>query len=82
MEAGMNAALITMNNEVVCAGSERLLSPFRAEGLLYRLWVTGTARGSTVHMRVNGLTREMSLRVTSVLRRRGIAVDIADAQWA
>jgi hypothetical protein len=78
----MNAALITMNNEVVCAGSERLLSPFRAEGLLYRLWVTGTARGSTVHIRVTGLTREMSLRVTGVLRRRGIAVDITEARWA
>ncbi|WP_336492498.1 hypothetical protein [Methylobacterium nigriterrae] len=75
----MNAALIAMNNEVVCAGSARLLSPLRAEGLLYRLWVTGSARGSTVHLRITGLTHDMRLRVISVLQRRGIAVDVADA---
>jgi len=77
----MNAALIAMNNEVVCAGSERLLSPLRAEGLLYRLWVTGTARGSTVHLRIAGLTHEMRLRITTLLQRRGITVDVADALW-
>ena len=52
----MDTRCITLNNEAVRIGSERMISHLRSEGLSYDLWVTGTASGSTVHLRVADLT--------------------------
>ena len=76
----MTPATIAMNNEAVRLGSERLLRQLRAEGLHYRLWVTGTASGSTVHMRIPDLAPEMRARILRVLQGRGVRLDIEDAQ--
>ncbi|MDR7038553.1 MULTISPECIES: hypothetical protein [Methylobacterium] len=78
----MDEKLITLNNVIIQDSSERLLAQLRAEGLRYRMWVTGTARGSTVHMRVPGLCPEMKARIVDVLDGRGTQLDIEDAQIA
>lgn len=72
----MNAALIEMNNEASRIASERLLSQLRDEGLTYRLWVTGTAAGSVLHLRVVGLTARLKHRLVTVLKGRGLRLDI------
>lgn len=72
----MDAAVIAMNNEAVRIASERLLSQLRDEGLSYRLWVTGTAAGSVLHLRVADLTAELRHRLVMVLRGRGLRLDI------
>ncbi|WP_336487782.1 hypothetical protein [Methylobacterium nigriterrae] len=74
----MDATLIAMNNEAVRTASERLLRQLRAEGLRYRLWVTGSDRGSTVHMRVSDLHPEMKARIVNVLQGRGVGLDVED----
>lgn len=78
----MDAATIAMNNRTIHGGSEKLLRQLRAEGLRYRLWVTGTGRGSTVHMRVSNLSPEMKVRIVNVLQGRGVQLDIEDVQAA
>ena len=75
----MDAATIAMNNEAVRVGSERLLEQMRSEGLAYRMWVTGTDRGSTVHVRVTDLDGTTRERIVHVLDGRGVALDIAEA---
>ncbi|KQO44841.1 MULTISPECIES: hypothetical protein [unclassified Methylobacterium] len=72
----MDASLIAMNDEANRIGSERLLTQLREEGLVYRLWVTGTAKGSRLHMQVNGLDDELEDRLVRVLRGRGMQLDI------
>ncbi|AWN43795.1 hypothetical protein DK389_28850 [Methylobacterium durans] len=62
--------------------AERHLAPLRGEGLRYRMWVTGTPRSSTVHMRVTDLTSEMKARIAEVLSGRGVLFEIEDAQAA
>ncbi|MEA1834398.1 hypothetical protein U8607_20095 [Methylobacterium durans] len=78
----MTPATIAMNNEVLRLGSERLLRQLHSEGLRYRLWVTGTARGSTVHLRIPELGPEMRDRIIRVLQGRGARLDIEDARVA
>lgn len=75
----MDASLIAMNNEANRIASERLLEHLRDEGLSYRLWVTGTPQGDTLHMRVNRLCPEMRERIDKVLRGRGLRLEIAEA---
>ena len=72
----MDTRTIKMNNEALRIGTEHLLTQLRSEGLRYHLWVTGTDRGSTVHLRVAELTSEMKDRVCNVLRGRGVLLDI------
>ncbi|GJE45940.1 hypothetical protein [Methylobacterium soli] len=74
----MDAATIVMNNEVVRQGAERMLQQLRSEGLEYRLWVTGTDRGSTVHVRAPSLTPEMKTRIANVLKGQAVILDIGD----
>ena len=76
----MDARTIKMNNEALRIGSEHLLTQLRNEGLRYRLWVSGTDRGSTVHLRIADLTPEMKNRVCNVLRGRGVVLDINGTQ--
>ena len=76
----MDPATIEMNNEAIRIGSERLLEQMRSEGLAYRIWVTGTDRGSTVHVRVRDLDSTTRDRIAHVLDGRGVALDIADAR--
>ncbi|KQP33533.1 hypothetical protein ASF49_06440 [Methylobacterium sp. Leaf104] len=75
----MDARLIAMNNEANRIASERLLEQLRDEGLRYRLWVTGTPQGDTLHLRVNRLCPEMRQRIDKVLRGRGLTLEIAEA---
>lgn len=75
----MDTSLITMNNEANRIASERLLTQLRDEGLRYRLWITGTPQGDTLHMRVDQLCPEMRGRITQVLRGRGLRLEIAEA---
>lgn len=75
----MDARLIAMNNEANRIASERLLEQLRDEGLRYRLWVTGTPQGDTLHMRVNRLCPEMRQRLDKVLRGRGLTLEISEA---
>ena len=75
----MDAPTIAMNNEAIRIGSERLLRQLQAEGLRYRLWVTGTPRGSTVHMRVSDLCPQMKERIARVLQGRGNVLDVDEA---
>ncbi|WP_019903670.1 hypothetical protein [Methylobacterium sp. 77] len=72
----MDTTLIAMNDEANRLGSERLLTQMREEGLIYRLWVTGTPKGSRLHMQVNGLNEELEDRLVRVLRGRGMQLDI------
>lgn len=72
----MDAALIAMNDEANRIGSERLLTQMREEGLVYRLWVTGTPSGSRLHMEVAGLDADLEHRLVRVLRGRGMQLDI------
>ncbi|GJE17004.1 hypothetical protein [Methylobacterium marchantiae] len=72
----MDTALIAMNDEANRLGSERLLTQMREEGLVYRLWVTGTSKGSRLHMQVNGLDADLEHRLVRVLRGRGMQLDI------
>ena len=74
----MDARTIEMNNEVVRQGAEHMLRQLRSEGLCYRMWVTGTDRGSTVHIRSAGLTPEMRNRIFNVLRTQAVIVDVED----
>lgn len=74
----MDTRCITLNNEAVRIGSERLLSHLRTEGLDYDLWVTGTASGSTVHMRVEDLTDGLGTRIRAVLVGTATILDLAD----
>ncbi|MER2266488.1 hypothetical protein [Methylobacterium oxalidis] len=78
----MHEQLITLNNILIRDAAERHLAELRGEGLQYRLWVTGTARSSTVHMRVTDLTTEMKVRIADVLSGRGVHFEIEDAQVA
>lgn len=73
----MDTRCITLNNEAVRIGSERLLSHLRSEGLSYDLWVTGTASGSTVHMRVADLTDSLDGRIRAVLVGTATTLDLA-----
>ncbi|KQO68880.1 MULTISPECIES: hypothetical protein [unclassified Methylobacterium] len=75
----MDARLIAMNNEANRIASERLLEQLRDEGLRYRLWVTGTPQGDTLHLRVDHLCPEMRQRLDKVLRGRGLTLEIAEA---
>ncbi|KQU16130.1 hypothetical protein ASG63_12180 [Methylobacterium sp. Leaf94] len=75
----MDARLIAMNNEANRIASERLLEQLRDEGLRYRLWVTGTPQGDTLHLRVDQLCPEMRQRLDKVLRGRGLTLEIAEA---
>ena len=75
----MDFTLIAMNNEANRIASERLLTQLRDEGLRYRLWVTGTPQGDTLHMRVSRLCPEMRGRIDKVLRGRGLHLEIAEA---
>ncbi|MBO1020481.1 hypothetical protein IPV08_10920 [Methylobacterium sp. SD274] len=72
----MDTSLIAMNDEANRIGSERLLTQLREEGLVYRLWVTGTAKGSHLHMQVDGLDDDLEDRLVRVLRGRGMQLDI------
>lgn len=74
----MDTRCIALNNEAVRIGAERLLSHLRSEGLSYDLWVTGTSAGSTVHMRVTGLTDRLGHRIGAVLVGTATTLDIAD----
>jgi hypothetical protein len=74
----MDAATIKMNNEVVRQGAEHMLQQLRTEGLCYRMWVTGTDRGSTVHIRSVGLTPEMRNRIFNVLRGQAVNLDVEE----
>ena len=74
----MDARTIEMNNEVVRQGAEHMLRQLRSEGLRYRIWVTGTDRGSTVHIRSAGLTPEMRDRIFNVLRGQAVILDVED----
>ncbi|TXM92113.1 hypothetical protein FV232_06345 [Methylobacterium sp. WL30] len=73
----MDARCITLNNEAVRIGSERLLSHLRSEGLNYDLWVTGTDCGSTVHLRVDDLTDSLDSRIRAVLVGTATMLDLA-----
>ncbi|KAB1072453.1 hypothetical protein [Methylobacterium planeticum] len=73
----MDAATIAMNNEVVRIGAEQMLRQLRSEGLRYVLWVSGSARGSTIHLRIAGLTPDLARRIHNVLRGQGVALDVA-----
>ena len=73
----MDARCIALNNEAVRIGSERLLSHLRTEGLSYDLWVTGTASGSTVHMRVAALDDGLGRRIRAVLDGTATTLDLA-----
>lgn len=73
----METSLIAKNNEANRIASERLLEQLRDEGLHYRLWVTGTPAGDTLHMRVDRLSPEMHERIDKVMRGRGLWLDIA-----
>ena len=73
----MDPRCIILNNEAVRIGSERLLSHLRSEGLTYDLWVTGTAAGSTVHMRVTGLTDGLGSRIRAVLCGTATTLDLS-----
>ncbi|GJE59893.1 hypothetical protein [Methylobacterium trifolii] len=73
----MDASCIDLNNEAVRIGSERLLSHLRTEGLSYRLWVSGTEAGSTVHMRVAGLTDSLDARIRAVLIGTATQLDLS-----
>lgn len=72
----MQPAVIAQSNRVVEMASESLLSQLRAEGLRYRLWVTGTAQGNTVHMRVENLCPRMEARIANVLGHSGFNLDV------
>ncbi len=72
----MEAHVIEQSNRVVRMASESLLAQLRSEGLRYDLWVTGTARGNTVHMRVDDLCPGMTRRITAVLRHSGFGLDV------
>lgn len=72
----MDTRCITLNNEAVRIGSERLLSQLRREGLRYDLWVTGTSAGSTVHLRVADLTERLDDRIRAVLVGTAAALDV------
>lgn len=72
----MDADLVAMNNDANRIASERLLTQLRDEGLSYRLWVTGTPRGSDLHLEVDGLTDDLERRLVRVLRGRGMGLDI------
>ncbi|WP_375466370.1 hypothetical protein [uncultured Methylobacterium sp.] len=74
----MDSRCVTLNNEAVRIGSERLLSHLRSEGLTYDLWVTGTAAGSTVHMRVADLTAGLDLRIRAILVGTATKLDLSD----
>lgn len=80
----MEPHVIEQSNRVVRMASESLLSQLRSEGLRYRLWVTGTARGNTVHMRVDDLCPGMTRRITDVLQHSGFGLDVQqqDAEGA
>ena len=78
----MDAETIAMNNEVVRIGAEHMLQQLRTEGLNYQMWVTGTERGSTIHLRIPRLTSDMEARILNVLRGQGVALDVADAPAA
>ncbi|TXM65812.1 hypothetical protein [Methylobacterium sp. WL120] len=73
----MDARCITLNNEAVRIGSERLLSHLRREGLNYDLWVTGSNSGSTVHLRVDQLTDSLDSRIRAVLVGTATTLDLA-----
>ncbi|GJE42284.1 hypothetical protein [Methylobacterium soli] len=75
----MDDKTIAMNNEVVRIGAEHMLQQLRSEGLHYRMWVSGSERGSTIHLRIPHLTADMEARILNVLRGQGVALDIADA---
>ncbi|KQP73095.1 MULTISPECIES: hypothetical protein [unclassified Methylobacterium] len=74
----MDARLIAMNNEANRIASERLLEQLRDEGLRYRLWVTGTPKGDTVHLRVTRPCPDMHQRIDKVLRGRGLILEITE----
>lgn len=73
----MDARCIALNNEAVRIGSERLLSHMRREGLAYDLWVTGTDRGSTVHLRVSDLTDGLDDRIRAILVGTATELDLS-----
>ena len=75
----MDERTIAMNNEASRTSSERLLAQLRQEGLSCRLWVSGGAAGSTVHVRVEGLDGAMRARILRVLGARGLTLDVAPA---
>ena len=75
----MDGSLIAKNNEANRIASERLLEQVRDEGLHYRLWVTGTPAGDTLHMRVDRLCPGMRERIGKVMRGRGLRLDITAA---
>ncbi|GJD73264.1 hypothetical protein [Methylobacterium goesingense] len=75
----MDGSLIAKNNEANRIASERLLEQLRDEGLHYRLWVTGTPTGDTLHMRVDRLCPGMRERIGKVMRGRGLRLDITAA---
>lgn len=72
----MDERTITACNEATRTSAEHLLDQLRSEGLAYDLWVTGTAQGSTVHMRVRDLDAGLRARLGHVLGHMGAALDL------
>jgi hypothetical protein len=72
----MRPHVIEQSNRVVHMASESLLAQLRSEGLRYRLWVTGTEHGNTVHMRVSDLCPAMGERIADVLGHSGFHLDV------